>query len=105
MPQGNRSLLQLSLRSVSLPSILPPFHHITSKAPLFTLTCDPVSLIVPPLPLSISIPVPRILTFCPPALSRVIPPLPGVSSSKMLLPPSVLIIVFLLGGESKSVGI
>ena len=36
--------------------------------------------------------------FAPSAVSRVMPPMPGVSSSRTLWPPSVLIITFFEGG-------
>jgi hypothetical protein len=69
-------------------------HYRTSKAPLLMETIGPVSLIDAPIPLSISIPVALILIFWPPEVSKVIPPMPGVSSRRMLLPPRVLIITF-----------
>src|SRR5215216_6889401 len=79
-------------------------HQITSNAPPLTDTCGPVSLMLAPCPLSISMPVVVTTIFWPPDVSSVMPPTPGVSSSRMLLPPSVLSRNFTYGGASSTGG-
>ena len=54
-------------------------HQITSRAPPLIDTCGPVSLILPPIPLLISMPIMVISIFMPAVVSMLIPPMPGRS--------------------------
>ena len=67
-----------------------------------TETCGPVSFTDAPIPFEISMPSAVIAIFAPVEVSRVIPPMPGVSSRRTLWPPSVTIITFFEGGGGAS---